>query len=93
MLLANAINILNDKGVKYRVEQKKGASISFAFGLHVKEKPEKIEVIPEETAIQVKVLGTEKKLDEAGFGLFLDTIIEIKALQEKEVQLIEALKV
>lgn len=91
MLLANTINVLNEKGFKYKVEQK-DASLSMAFGLIVEGKKNKIEVVPGEADIQVKVFGTEKQVDEAGLGQFLDTILEIKALQEKEAQLIESLK-
>ncbi|PLS19149.1 hypothetical protein CVD28_01705 [Bacillus sp. M6-12] len=91
MLLANTINVLNEKGFKYKVEQK-DATLSMAFGLIAEGKKNKVEVVPGETDIQVKVLGSEKSVDEAGLGQLLDTILEIKALQEKEALLVESLK-
>jgi hypothetical protein len=91
MLLANTINVLNEKGIKYKVEQK-DATLSMAFGLIAEGKKNKVELVPGEADIQVKVLGTEKAVDEAGLGQFLDTVLELKALQEKETQLIDTLK-
>lgn len=92
MQLANAINVLNEKGFKYKVEQKE-AVLSMAFGLIAEGKKTKVEVIPGEVDIQIKVLGAEKQVDEAGLGQFLDTVVELKAIQEKEAQLLETLKV
>lgn len=92
-MLAIIINTLNEKGQKYKVSQDKETGIvSMIFGIMANGKKEKVEVVPGENTITVKLLETEKSIDEAGLGTFIDSIIELKALQEKEVKLIEALK-
>lgn len=90
-MLAIVINTLNDKGQKYKISQDKGV-ISAIFGIMANGKREKVEIVPVESEIIVRLLETEKRLDEAGFGTFVDSVLELKALQEKESKLIETLK-
>lgn len=91
-MLSIAINVLNEKEVKYKFSQKNGVS-SMLFGLLTQGVKNKIEVLPSESEITVKIFDIEKKFtDEVGFGGFINTIIELKALQEKENALIDQLK-
>jgi tRNA A37 threonylcarbamoyltransferase TsaD len=91
ILLAKTINTLNEKSIKYKVEQE-GGELSMAFGLMASGAKTKVVLIPNETDIQIKVIGTEKTVDETALGEFLDTVIELKAIQEQEAKLIETLK-
>lgn len=90
-MLAIVINTLNEKGQKYKLSQDKNL-ISAIFGIIANGKKEKVEIIPTEKEVIVKLLEKEKKFDEEGFGLFIDKILELKALQEKENNLIEDLR-
>lgn len=90
-LLANTINVLNEKGVKYKVTQE-ATGLAMAFGIIAEGKKTKVEVIPGEAEIAVKGIGAEKSLNEEGFGTFLDTVVELRAIQEKEAKLLESLK-
>jgi hypothetical protein len=90
-MLAITVNTLNEKGQKYKLSQDKGV-FSIIFGIIANGKKEKVEIVPVESEIIVKLLDTEKRLDEAGFGTFIGSVLELKALQEKESKLIEALK-
>lgn len=92
-MVATTINVLNEKQLKYKVSSKDGM-ISMIFGILTQGVTKnKVEIIPCESEILVKIFETERKFaDEKAFGGFIDTILELKAIQEKETALIEELK-
>ncbi|WCK57285.1 hypothetical protein PP175_29280 (plasmid) [Aneurinibacillus sp. Ricciae_BoGa-3] len=90
-MIANVINQLNEKSMKYKVVQEPNG-LSMAFGLITQGNKSKVVITPEEADIKVNVLDTEKTLDEPGFIAFLDKIAELRSVQEQEAKLIKELK-
>lgn len=95
-LLVEALNTLNDKGLRYKAVTKEGAAV-FQFGVAVpdvakgKVAKEIIEVTPKAETITISLMGKEKEVNGEGFATFVDGVLELKALQEKEAKLIEVL--
>lgn len=90
------INLLNEKGLRYKAGQKEGEMV-FQFGLAVvdfakgKISKEVIEIIPKANDIIIVVMGKEKSVDLKGLEVFIDNVMKLKALQEEENKLISEL--
>lgn len=95
MTIAVAINALNDKGIKYKVMP--GEQLYMAFGLIMNGEKGKVLIFPNEENIRIAVQksiqdnenSVEKVVDEAGLNQFLDTVLEIKSVQEKDAELVK----
>lgn len=96
MTIAITINALNEKGIKYKVMQE-GEQVYMAFGLIMNGEKGKIKVFPNGENIRIAVQesisdnekSVEKLVDEAGLNKFLDTVLEIKSVQEKDAELVK----
>jgi len=90
LLLASTINLFNEKELKYKMDSD-GAAVKLVFGMIAKGQKTKIEIIPREDKIIAHVMGKEKEFTEASLLEFVDTVLEIKAVQLHEESLIEKL--
>lgn len=91
-MIATTINVLNEKGLRYKVIQDNGV-LTLVFGVMTHGTKNKVSIITNENEIIAKIFDTEKKFtEESSFGAFIDVIAELKAVQEKETNLIEQLK-
>lgn len=88
LLFASIINTLNEKELKYKV-MAEGDSLSAAFGIIAQGKKSKVELISVGAIIKAKILGKEKELSQDDLSVFVDDILELKAMVEKENQLIK----
>jgi hypothetical protein len=91
ILLAETINLLNEKGIKYKAEVKENV-MSMKFGVVSLDAEKKavssiITLIPQEKAVSVGVTGKEKSLDIKGLTAYVDTVVKLRALQEEEAKL------
>lgn len=95
-LLAETVNLLNEKGLRYKAGQKEGGLI-FQFGLAVvdfakgKISKEVVEISPKANHISIVMMGKEKSVDLKGLEAFVDNVLKLKALQEEENKLISEL--
>mgnify|MGYP000862523932 FL=1 len=99
LLLANTINTLNEKELKYKVSNE-GSDVTIVFGLIMKGQKSAAVLTPGDETIKVKIQKTEKADKEVvslkeitgdEFPAFIDNILELKALYEREAQLIKML--
>lgn len=88
--LANAINTLNEKDINYKVVTE-GANLSIIFGVMARGQKTKVELIPGEEEIKALLLNKEKTLTPEELTVFIDNILELKAINEQETKVLEAL--
>lgn len=80
-LQIETINILNDKGLRYKAEAVEGG-LGFKFGMMLGGKKAIAIIQPNETEIVVQGLGEAKVLDESSFAGFVDKVLNIRSSQE-----------
>lgn len=102
-MLAYSLNTINEKGIKYVVKQNAGA-VSLTFGLVMAGERNLVEIVPSEKEVKVAIksadnksaVGSEvtfvEKEVEKKLPVFLDKVVELKALQEQESSLAEEIK-
>lgn len=91
MLVVETLNLLNEKGFRYKAEAREG-NMSLKFGLLEEGKKSVISITPLEDTIVIQGIGNEKHVDVAGLELFVDNVTKLKALQEEEAKLLETLR-
>lgn len=91
LLAVEALNTLNEKGLRYKAEVNEG-NMAFLFGMLLGGERHKVLITPFEESIQVTGLGDEKNFDTEGFEAFVDQVLTVKAKQEELAKLEEELK-
>jgi len=89
-MLVTAINKMNEIELSYKMENKE-ENILIVFGLKVDGEKNRIEIHPTNEGIQITGIGEEKSLSEEEFFTFVDTMKELKVLQEQAKELIKKL--
>ena len=90
LLLTNTINILNEKDLKYKVVSE-GADISIVFGIMFQGQKSKVELIPGDEVVKTRLLNSEKEISADELPAFVDNILELKALYERETEIFKLL--
>lgn len=91
VLAVEALNTLNEKGLRYKGEVNEG-KMAFKFGMLVGTKKAVVLVTPNDESISVSGLGNEKALNGEQFGQFVEQVLHVKSVQEDLVKLEEALQ-
>lgn len=91
MLVVEALNLLNEKGFRYKAEAQEG-NMSLKFGLLQEGKKSVVSITPLADTIVIQGIGNEKQVDVEGLETFIDNVTQLKSLQEEESKLLEVLR-